>query len=273
MTVRARARGALKGLLRRATAGLGAAIPGLRGPAEAPRVLCYHGVCDGPPDEWSVTPAQLRRHMRWIAAHCRPVPLEDIVRAVSGRAALPPRAVAVTFDDGLRDVFTTAAPILSDLSIPAAAFVSPGLLDGLRPHTSYAPTRPFMSWDEVRALARAGWTIGSHALTHPVLADLPADEARRELVESRRALAERCEREVTLLAYPYGTRRTVSPRDRRLAAEAGYEAAFLDMTGPLLPGIDLMALPRNKALGTDSMTVVRASVSGRMDPWRLVESR
>ena len=273
MMGRAAARAALKSALRHATAGLSAALPPLRGPAEAPRVLCYHGVSIDPPDEWSVTPAQLRLHMRWIAARCRPVPLGDIVRFLEGRTALPPRAVAVTFDDGFRDVFTTAAPILAELSIPATAFVAPGLIDGRRPHPSYVPTRPFMRWDEIQALARGGWTIGSHALTHPVLADLPASEARRELVESRCALEQRCGCAVTLLAYPYGTRRTVSPRDHRLAAAAGYEAAFLDMTGALVPGGDLMALPRNKVLRTDSLAVVRASITGRMDPWRVIERR
>jgi peptidoglycan/xylan/chitin deacetylase (PgdA/CDA1 family) len=268
---RALARAAVKGALRRALAGLGGALPLRRVPPDAPRVLCYHGVCAAPPDEWSVTPANLRRQMRWIAARCHPVPLGDLVRHLKGVQALPARAVAVTFDDGLRDTLTTAAPILAELAIPATAFVPPALIDGRPPHPSYAPTRPFLRWGEVRELQAAGWTLGSHTLTHPVLSALPVDEARRELVDSRRALEQQCGSKITLLAYPYGTRRTVSPREQRLAAAAGYEAAFLDMTGALVPGGDLMALPRNKVLGTDSLAVVAASVRGHLDGWRLIE--
>lgn len=269
MSVRGRLRAAVKGILRHAALGIGQALPH----ATTPRVLTYHGVCAEPPDEWSVTPEQLRQHGRWLAAHCSPVTLLEIVRWQRGELVLPPRAVAVTFDDGLRDVLTTARPILAELGIPATAFIAPGLIAGQPPHPSYQPTRPFLSWAEVVELSRAGWTIGSHALTHPVLADLSADAAAYELRESRRRLEEACGSAVTLLAYPYGTRRTVSQRDHGLARAAGYEAAFLDMTAPLRQGADPFALPRNKILHTDSLAIVGASVAGKMDIWRLIEAR
>ena len=264
-------RAAVKGVLRHAALGVGHAL--VHKELTAPRVLTYHGVCSDPPDEWSVTPAQLRRHARWLAEHCRPVPLRDIVRWRRGELTLPPRAVAVTFDDGLRDVLTAAAPILADFGIPATAFIAPGLIAGQPAHASYHPTRPFLSWPEVQALVQAGWTIGSHALTHPILAALSEDAASHELSESRRILADVCGAPVTLLAYPYGTRSTVSPREYALARAAGYEAAFLDMTAPLLASCDPFALPRNKVLYTDSLAIVQGSVEGRMDLWRLIEAR
>jgi peptidoglycan/xylan/chitin deacetylase (PgdA/CDA1 family) len=264
-------RATVKGVLRHAALGVGHALQ--REPQTAPRILTYHGVCPVPPDEWSVTPDQLRRHARLLAGSFCPVSLLDVVRWQRGELELPPRAVAVTFDDGLRDVLTAALPILADAGIPATAFIAPGLVAGQPPHPSYRPTRPFLSWAELKELARAGWTIGSHALTHPILAELPADAAAFELRESRRILADACGVAVTLLAYPYGTRRTVSAREYGLARAAGYEAAFLDMTAPLLRQSDPLALPRSKVLRTDSLSVVRASLEGRMDVWRLIEAR
>ena len=264
-------RATVKGVLRHAALGVGHALQ--REPQTTPRNLTYHGVCPVPPDEWSVTPDQLRRHARLLARSFCPVPLLDVVRWQRGELDLPPRAVAVTFDDGLRDVLTAALPILADAGIPATAFIAPGLVAGQPPHPSYQPTRPFLSWAELKELARAGWTIGSHALTHPILAELPTEAAAFELQESRRILAEVCGVAVTLLAYPYGTRRTVSTREYGLARAAGYEAAFLDMTAPLLPQSDPFALPRSKVLRTDSLAVVRASLEGRMDVWRLIEAR
>ena len=270
-TLRGSLRVTVKGVLRHAALGVGHALQ--RQPQTAPRILTYHGVCPTPPDEWSVTPAQLRRHARLLARSFCPVPLLDVVRWQRGELELPPRAVAVTFDDGLRDVLTAALPILAEAGVPATAFIAPGLVSGQPPHPSYQPTRPFLSWAELKQLARAGWTIGSHALTHPILAALPTEAAAFELSESRRILADACEVAVTLLAYPYGTRRTVSARDYGLALAAGYEAAFLDMTAPLLPHGDPFALPRSKVLRTDSLAVVRASLEGRMDVWRLIEAR
>lgn len=279
----------LKTGLRHAAAGAGWALVRLgdrrlvhRG---GPRVLCYHGVCDDPPDEWSVTPAQLRAHMEIVAGEFQPVPLQKIVdhvllqdRGAAGAADME-RAVAVTFDDGFADVAQVAAPILAAHGVPGAAFVAPALLSGAGPDLregvdrSYAPTRPFLTWDEVRALHGVGWTIGSHSLTHPRLSELGESESLRQLRGSKQALEDFLGVAVDLLAYPYGTAHTVSVRDQRLAAQCGYRAAFLDMTGPVRPGVDVMGLPRNKVLRGDSLAVLRASLRGELDVWRLIESR
>jgi peptidoglycan/xylan/chitin deacetylase (PgdA/CDA1 family) len=266
------ARALLKGGLRQAAAVLGHLRSPLRGD-DAPRVICYHGVCEEPPDEWSVTPRQLRDHLELITRQRTPVALAEVVAWLMGERELPPRAVAVTFDDGYRDVLTHAAPLLAEYRVPGAAFVVAGLLDGEDAHSSYTPSRPLLGWGELRELFGTGWTIGAHSLSHPILADLPEAAARRELVESRQRLEQGLGHAVTLLAYPYGTRRTVSPREHQLAREAGYAAAFLDMTGPLRRGLEPFALPRSKVLGCDSPSVVRASLSGRLDLWRLVEQR
>lgn len=272
-------RQALKLVLRHAAAGVGRLSHlayGAKAPHDlSPRVLCYHGVCDDPPDEWSVTPAKLRAHMRLLRTEANPVSLGEIVAWVQGRGDLPPRAVAVTFDDGYLDVLTHAAPILADERVPGAAFVVPGLLTRGKgaADASFAVTRPLLDWAQLRELSEAGWTIGAHSMTHPVLSALPEPAARRELTQSRDELQQRLSMTVDLLAYPYGTPRTVSPRDQRLAAQAGYRAAFLDMIGPLYVGGDRLTLPRAKVLRTDSLFVVAASLRGQMDLWRLMEAR
>lgn len=270
--MRAAARGLLKGTLRQLVAGLGR----LRSPLsadEAPRVLCYHGVCEEPVDEWSVTPAQLAAQLDLLVENAVPVSLPSIALWQRGQLELPPHAVAVTFDDGYRDVLVHAAPLLAERKVPGAVFVVSGLLDGAPSSDAFHASRPLLTWAELRSLADAGWTIGAHSVSHPILAELPEAEARRELNESRARLEQGLGCAVRLLAYPFGTRRTVSPRDYGLAREAGYDAAFLDMTGSLRRDQDPFALPRSKVLGCDTMSVVRASLSGRLDLWRLIESR
>lgn len=256
------------------------AVGTLRGAARGfvkdggPRILSYHGVCADPPDEWSVTPTQLRAQMDVLRREFQPVSLQAVVDWLRGGPPLPPRAVAVTFDDGFRDVLTDAAPILRDAGVPGAAFLPSSLLSGGAPDPSFAPSRPFLTPAEARALRQAGFTLGSHARTHPRLRLLSEDQARAELRGSRADLEDLLGEPVTLLAYPYGTNQTVSPRDLRLAAEAGYEAAFLNMIGPLQAGqTDLLAIPRAKVLGSDSLAVFRGSLTGALDLWRLIESR
>lgn len=269
--VKAQARPMVKGGLRSVAAVAGRLTH--RSHSTLPRVLCYHGVSDDPPDEWSVTPEQLRTHLRLIRRDYVPVPLASVVSWLRGGPALPPGAVAVTFDDGYVDVLDTAASILAEEGVPGTAFIASGLVSGRAAHQSYIPTRPIMDWAQVTELAAAGWTIGSHSLDHPAMARLDDEAARRQLVESRDELEQHLGAPVTLFAYPYGTTSTVSERDHRLAEAAGYEAAFLDMTGSVEQDGDRWAIPRSKVLGCDPTMVVRASLRGSIDLWRLVESR
>lgn len=95
-------------------------------------ILGYHRVTTlaSDPYEMCLPPAQFRDQMAYLESHCHPLSLTELVsRAQSGD--LPPRAVAVTFDDGYRDVLTNASPILLERGIPATFFVVTEALDGV----------------------------------------------------------------------------------------------------------------------------------------------
>jgi peptidoglycan/xylan/chitin deacetylase (PgdA/CDA1 family) len=72
----------------------------------------------------------LERQLRTLRAVANVVPLESALEDLRDGRPLPPRAVAVTFDDGYRDNLELAGPILRRLRMPATCFLVPGLLDG-----------------------------------------------------------------------------------------------------------------------------------------------
>ncbi|SHL21827.1 Polysaccharide deacetylase [Pseudonocardia thermophila] len=74
--------------------------------------------------------AGFRRQMRALRAATNVVPLDEALQALSAGRRLPPRAVAITFDDGYRDNLDVAVPILRELGLPATVFLVPDLLDG-----------------------------------------------------------------------------------------------------------------------------------------------
>jgi peptidoglycan/xylan/chitin deacetylase (PgdA/CDA1 family) len=84
----------------------------------------------------------------------------------------------------------------------------------------------FMSWDDVRALGAAGFDLGSHTVTHPILRSLSPSDLRRELRESRSTIEARTGRPCTALAYPNGRSRDIDGSVLAETAEAGYDYAF-----------------------------------------------
>ncbi|HEV7580445.1 MAG TPA: polysaccharide deacetylase family protein [Mycobacterium sp.] len=91
-------------------------------------IVMFHGVEDEPPSPacWHVLDAPMyRRQLEYIREHFNVLPLEEaLVRLAAG--TLPPRAMAITFDDGTRNLATHAVPVLRDLGLPAAVFLATG---------------------------------------------------------------------------------------------------------------------------------------------------
>ncbi len=107
------------------------------------------------------------------------------------------------------------------------------------------PRDLMMSAAEVRSLRRAGMQIGAHTVTHPILAALPAAEARREMADSQRFLQELLGEPVHLFAYPNGKPgRDFNDETVQIARELGFSAALSTAPGAAGPGSDLHQIPR-----------------------------
>jgi peptidoglycan/xylan/chitin deacetylase (PgdA/CDA1 family) len=175
-------------------------------------VLVYHSISspvEPLPGDIDICPENFASQLAWLARRRSVVPLIDTLSSSNGRSR-----VALTFDDGFRDNLTVAAPMLEKYSMPATVFVTPGFIGN----------ESYLSREELRELSRHPLiTIGAHGLWHRHFTHLPFDEARRELVEARRALEEITDQKVDLMAWPYGE---CDARLEQLAAECGYRASW-----------------------------------------------
>ena len=103
------------------------------------------------------------------------------------------------------------------------------------------PSEPAMSASDIRALVRAGMTVGFHTLHHPVLTRLAPDALDAALVSGRRQLADVAGTRIDLLAYPHGR----ADADVAAAAErSGYVAAFVTGGRPVATWSDRFLLSR-----------------------------
>ena len=219
-------------------------------------ILLYHQVTPRPHPrfrKYSVTPRAFAAQMRWLAVSgYRAVSLEDLRAAREGRDALPERPVVVTFDDGFQECVEHAAPVLERHGFTATFFLVAGLTGGRSQWLAAERgiELPLIDWAEARRLEERGFRCGAHTLTHPRLADLPAEACRRELEESRRVMEDHLGRPVREMAYPFGS---FSPEVREMAAEAGYGIACSSRPGPSPADDDPLALRRISIDGEDSL--------------------
>src|SRR5574341_604156 len=98
------------------------------GGAPAYQVLTYHRVNDdGDPFFAAVPTAVFEREIAYIARTYQVLTVEELADRTR-RGDLPRNALAITFDDGYRDNFTHAAPILARYGLPATVFLATGFI-------------------------------------------------------------------------------------------------------------------------------------------------
>jgi peptidoglycan/xylan/chitin deacetylase (PgdA/CDA1 family) len=175
-------------------------------------VLVYHSI-SSPPEpllaDADISPERFEQQLRWLSRWRQIVTLDETLHSSSSR-----RLVAITFDDGYRDNLTVALPLLERFQLPVTLFVTAGFIgrDG------------YLSESELREISRHPLvTIGAHGLWHRHFTRLGHDEARFELVESRRLLAGITGTAVDLLAWPYGECNAALEMQ---SAECGYRASW-----------------------------------------------
>lgn len=204
-------------------------------------VLLYHRVTDEVRDNLTVGVEQFDRHMAWLATHCQLVPIDELVTMqVLPRSDRP--LVAVTFDDGYFDNYWHAAPILRRHGVPAAFFVSTGIINSEHqfPHDLKRrnPAIAKMSWEQLHEMRRWGFTIGSHTVNHIDCASESEQVVRQELEHSRRALEEQLGVKRAIFAYPYGGRQHMTAQRLEWVKDAGYVGCLSAYGGTNVGRID-----------------------------------
>jgi peptidoglycan/xylan/chitin deacetylase (PgdA/CDA1 family) len=226
------------------------------------RVLFYHRVSDDP-DPLAISPRRFVAQMDLLSAEgYRVVDVIEAARLLADGHPLE-RVVALSFDDGYRDVAEHALPALEQRGFRATVFVATGVIDGTAAFTWYERQPPVLSWSDITALdAGSAVTFEAHTITHPNLVALAPEAAELEIAGSKRALEQRLGRAVEGFCYPAGL---FGERERQLVARAGFKVATSCEPGANTPATDPLALRRTAVDGTDRLTDFRAKLEGGHD--------
>lgn len=171
-------------------------------------ILTYHSIDDSG-SIVSTARETFRRQIQCLSeAGYQTISFKELATRLHERRPLPARTIVIAFDDGYRNVFTDAFPILQKYGLTGTVFLItdycgksnnwPGNLTSLE-------RQPLLSWSEIEEMRRGGFEFGAHTLTHPDLTGIPIQQAEREIVQSQREIQDRLGAEVTSFAYPYGS--------------------------------------------------------------------
>jgi peptidoglycan/xylan/chitin deacetylase (PgdA/CDA1 family) len=83
-----------------------------------------------------------------------------------------------------------------------------------------------MTWDMIREMSAGGMDFGAHTVTHPILANLTAEEQGMEVCESRLRIEKQLDRPITSLSYPVGKRESFKDETRAALSKHGFDWAF-----------------------------------------------
>jgi len=243
------------------------------GVSRGARILSYHGINDRPANPYAVSTHNFAEQMRFLVERFTIISVDQLVDLLEGGRPIPPRAVAVTIDDGYRDTYTNAYPILRRFAIPATFFLPVEFIgvSSSDSATSKLPQTDFLSWDQVRAMSQDGIAFGSHTLSHVPLTRVTCQEAECQLQESKARLEVEIGKPVTGFAYPYGTVRDFDPAIERLVAAAGYSWAVTGLSGVNNHRSNPFALRRTKVERYDGMYVFKKAARGALDPWIVMD--
>lgn len=244
------------------------------------RILNYHQIC---PENysyplvlapWCVSSKSFSEQMKLLSDEGYNVlSIEETLKCLETRTPFPPKAVAITFDDGYQNNYIYALPILVQYGIKSTFYLTTGYI-GKDKLFSWIKTvgskddllfRKALNWQEIMEMGNLGMAFGSHSHTHPDFTKMDRPQINSELVESKRLLKERITSMENSFVVPFGVWGKVSVTVKELLQANGYTGATQGKFGAVTHKTDRFDLPRIFIYGEDSIQTFKQKIDGAYD--------
>lgn len=166
-------------------------------------ILMYHYI-SVPPDgankyrvNLSVEPDRFRAQMQYLAdSGYTTIDLYDLSRAITNKEELPDKPIILTFDDGYKDIYENAWPIMQEFGFTGTFFIPTEFID-----IGY---KPYMTWEMLEELAAAGNRLEPHSRSHPDLRGLSRDALIWQMLGPQETIAAHTGANPRFFSYPSG---------------------------------------------------------------------
>lgn len=223
-------------------------------------VLTYHSISKNSWD-YSIDPEIFEKQIKFLAENYSVVPLERIVDYAKNKINLPSKTVAITFDDGFKDFYSTAFPILKKYNMPVTVFITSALDNDPKRLGIYAE---IMNWEDVVELSKQGVVFGSHGVHHLDFRFLTSDDEKAEIINSKMEIEKKIGRPVRYFAFPYGR---MKKGQNEILKSSGYEAGFSIKQKLICVGDDIYFIKRSIVDRGQTFIIFKARLTKSLDWW------
>ena len=200
----------------------------------------------------SVSPEDFTAQMDWLANNrYHPVDFDDLRAYFNGSTPLPSKPVIITLDDGYRDLYTTAFPILAAHHFKAVAYIV----------SSFVGQPRYVTKDQILEMDKGGIQIAAHTIDHANLARASFGATMWQLTESKRWLEQLVGHPVVDFAYPSGQ---ASAHVVTALGQAGYDTAVTEQVSLSHSRYDRYMWSRVRVGGGESLSDFAAGLGSSM---------
>jgi peptidoglycan/xylan/chitin deacetylase (PgdA/CDA1 family) len=231
----------------------------LRGPQVT--ILCYHSI-DTDGWDFSVAPNDFKKQVKFLAKNYKFITLKELQDFLAGKLSITKPSILITFDDGYKNILKIKTFVKS-LNIRPAVF-----LIGDTKNANYselATRREFLNKNDVFALTKNGWAVGSHTSTHPDLLKLSPPAIKQEITGSKKSLEKNLGIKIKYIAYPRGK---YDKTILNTAKKAGYLLGLTMNDGEITINTKPLEIPRIGVDGTHSFAEFKVLASPLVSTFR-----
>jgi peptidoglycan/xylan/chitin deacetylase (PgdA/CDA1 family) len=229
-------------------------------------ILMYHSICVDREKEIhpyfhiNTTSEVFEKQMHYLHENkYQIINLNKALSLMNSKKINKEKYVVITFDDGYRDFFTEAYPILKKYEFNATVFVATGHIGKL------LNNKPCLSWDEIRFLNKNNIEFGSHTVNHPKLYSFDINEIVFELKESKNTIEDELGSEVFSFSYPYAfpqqDKKFVKKFNKTLV-QCNYRIGVTTKIGTVSKKDNPLILKRIPVNSSDDIPLFKAKLNG-----------
>ncbi|MFH1287879.1 MAG: polysaccharide deacetylase family protein [bacterium] len=197
-----------------------------------------------------VSPKKFRRQMRFLKEKgYQSISFSDLVNYFETGRMDVDKPVIITFDDGYKDNYINAFPILKEFGYKAVFFIVTAFINE-ESLWNIEDKEKLVNWDDIKEMFNAGMEFGSHTVSHPLLVKYSRENLFNEIGDSKRTLEKILGTEIVYFSYPFGK---FDEEAEKAVKKCGYKIACSVKMGKVSLEDDIYSLKRILVRGDEML--------------------